>query len=102
VLYAAKAEADAIESEEFAGNLEQKLALLTEAEQLLEVTDREKARKALVELQRRWDAIGKVPRDAIRTVEDRMRKVETHVRKLDDDHWKRTDPEKQARSEGLA
>ncbi|GAA2085198.1 DUF349 domain-containing protein [Pseudolysinimonas kribbensis] len=102
VLYAAKAEADAIESEEFAGNLEQKLALLTEAERLLEVTDREKARKTLTELQRRWDAIGKVPRDSIRTVEDRLRKVETHVRKLDEDHWNRSDPEKQARSEGLA
>jgi hypothetical protein len=102
VLYAAKAEADARENEEFAGNLEQKLALLTEAELLLEVTDRDKARKTLTDLQRRWDAIGKVPRDAIRTVEDRLRKVETHVRKLDEDHWNRTDPEKQARSEGLA
>jgi hypothetical protein len=102
VLYAAKAEADAIENVEFAANLEQKLALLTEAERLLEVTDREKARKTLTELQRRWDAIGKVPRDSIRTVEDRLRKVETHVRKLDEDHWNRSDPEKQARSEGLA
>jgi hypothetical protein len=102
VLYAAKAEADAVENEAFAANLEQKLALLTEAEQLLEVTDRDRARKALTDIQRRWDAIGKVPRDAIRPVEDRLRKVETHVRKLDEDHWNRTDPEKQARSEGLA
>jgi hypothetical protein len=102
VLYAAKAEADAVENEAFAANLEQKLALLTEAEQLLEVTDRDRARKALTDIQRRWDAIGKVPRDAIRPVEDRLRKIETHVRKLDEDHWNRTDPEKQARSEGLA
>lgn len=102
VLYAAKAEADAIENEEFAGNLEQKLALLTEAEPILEMTDRDRARKALTDIQRRWDAIGKVPRDSIRTVEDRLRKIETHVRKLDDDHWNRTDPEKQARSTGLA
>lgn len=102
VLYAAKAEADAVESVEFAGNLERKQELLTEAERLLEVTDRDRARTALADIQRRWDAIGKVPRDSIRTVEDRLRKVEAHVRKLDDDHWKRTDPEKQARSEGLA
>ncbi len=102
VLYAAKAEADAIENQEFSGNLEQKLALLAEAEQILQVTDRDRARKALTDVQRRWDAIGKVPRDAIRTVEDRLRKVEAHVRKLDDDHWKRTDPEKEARSSGLA
>ena len=102
VLYAAKAEADAVENVEFSANLEQKLELLTEAEQLLEVTDRDRARKTLSDIQRRWDAIGKVPRDAIRTVEDRLRKVEAHVRKLDDDHWKRTDPEKEARSSGLA
>lgn len=102
VLYAAKAEADAIENVEFAGNLERKQELLTEAERLLEVTDRDQARKTLADIQRRWDAIGKVPREAIRTVEDRLRKVEAHVRKLDDDHWKRTDPEKQARSDGLA
>jgi hypothetical protein len=102
VLYAAKAESDARDNEEFAGNLEQKLELLTEAEQLLQVTDRDKARKTLGDIQRRWDAIGKVPRDSIRTVEDRLRKVEAHVRQLDDDHWKRTDPEKQARSDGLA
>jgi len=43
-----------------------------------------------------------VPRDQIRAVEDRLRKVEAHVRKLDEDHWNRTDPEKQARSDGLA
>jgi hypothetical protein len=102
VLYAAKAEADAVENEEFSGNLTQKLELLTEAEKLLDSTDRDAARKTLADIQRRWDAIGKVPRDSIRTVEDRIRKVEAHVRKLDDDHWKRTDPEKQARSSGLA
>jgi hypothetical protein len=102
VLYAAKAEADAIENQEFSGNLEQKLELLTEAEAILQMTDRDRARKALGDVQRRWDAIGKVPRDSIRTVEDRMRKIEAHVRKLDDDHWSRTDPEKQARSSGLA
>ena len=65
-------------------------------------TDREKAKSTLLGIQRRWDAIGKVPRDSIRTVEDRLRKVETHVRKLDEDHWNKSDPEKQARSQGFA
>lgn len=102
VLYSEKAQADAIESQELSGNLERKLELLTEAERLLEVTDRDRARTALSDLQRRWDAVGKVPRESVRTVEDRLRRVEAHVRRLDDDHWKRTDPEKQARSSGLA
>jgi len=101
-LYAAKAEIDARENEEFAGNLEQKLALLEEAEKLLTETDRDVAKKTLLGIQRRWDAIGKVPRDSLRQVEDRLRKVEAAVKKLDDDHWNRTDPEKAARSTGLA
>jgi Domain of Unknown Function (DUF349) len=102
VLYAAKAEVDARENEEFAGNLTEKLTLLDEAEKILRETDREKAKALLLGIQRKWDAIGKVPRDSIREVEDRLRKVETHVRKLDEDHWNKSNPEKQARSDGLA
>lgn len=102
VLYAAKAEVDAQESVEFSANLEQKLTLLTEAEKLLTATDRTAAKDALLSIQRRWDAIGKVPRDAMKSTEDRMRKVEAAVRKLDEDHWNRSNPEKQARSDGLA
>lgn len=101
-LYAAKAEVDARENEEFAGNLEHKLALLDEAEKLLAETDRDVAKQTLLGIQRRWDTIGKVPRDSLRQVEDRMRKVEAAVKKLDDDHWNRTDPEKVARQTGLA
>lgn len=101
-LYAAKAEVDAQENEEFAGNLEQKLELLVEAEKLLTATDRDSAKQTLLGIQRKWDAIGKVPRDSMRSIEDRMRKVEAAVKKLDDDHWAKTDPEKVARSTGLA
>lgn len=102
VLYAAKAEVDARENEEFSANLEQKLALVTEAEALLTATDRVVARNTLTNIQRRWDAIGKVPRDQVRVVEDRLRKVETAVKNLEEAHWQKSDPEKKARSEGLA
>ncbi len=102
VLYSVKSEIDAQDNEEFAGNLAQKLELLTEAELLLTETDRTKARTALSSIQRSWDALGKVPRDSVKVVEDRMRKVEAAVRKLDDDHWKRNNPETKARAEGLA
>jgi hypothetical protein len=101
-LYAAKSEVDAKDSVEFEANLAEKLELLVEAEKLLAVTDRAKAKETLASVQRRWDKIGKVPRDKVKTVEDRLRKVETAVRKLDEDHWQKSDPEKQARSEGLA
>lgn len=102
VLYGAKAEADAVESAEFGENLTKKLALLEEAEPLLTATDRTAARNTLTGIQRRWDEIGKVPRDQVRVIEDRLRKIETAVRKLEDEHWNRTDPEKAARSSGFA
>jgi hypothetical protein len=101
-LYSAKAEVDARENEEFAGNLQVKLALLEEAAPLLTATDRVQARAALTSIQRRWEAAGKVPRDQVRVVEDRLRQIELAVKKLEEDHWNRTDPEKKARSEGLA
>jgi hypothetical protein len=101
-LYSAKSEVDAKENEEFSANLELKLALLAEAEPLLAETDRAKAKESLLSIQRRWDQIGKVPRDKVKLIEDRLRKVETAVRKLDEDHWQKSNPERIARSEGLA
>ncbi|WP_350349777.1 DUF349 domain-containing protein [Agromyces sp. G08B096] len=101
VLFQAKAEIDARDDEEYRANLEQKLELLTEAETLLTATDPAAARTTLSRIQRRWDDIGRVPRDQVRTVEDRLRKVEQHVRSLEDERWQREDPEKKARSEGM-
>jgi hypothetical protein len=101
-LYSAKSDVDAKDNVEFEANLAEKLELLVEAEKLLTVTDRAKAKESLSSIQRRWDKIGKVPRDKVKVVEDRLRKVETAVRKLDEDHWQKSDPEKQARSQGLA
>lgn len=102
VLYAVKSEVEAQDNEEFSANLVLKLELLTEAETLLTTTDRTAARNTLTTIQRKWDAIGKVPRDQVKPIEDRLRKVEAVVRKLDDDHWKRNNPETKARTEGLA
>ncbi|HEU5223683.1 MAG TPA: DUF349 domain-containing protein [Candidatus Lumbricidophila sp.] len=102
VLYSAKAEADAVEDAAYRENLTLKEAVLTEAEALLKATDPKSARRTLNELQRKWDTIGRVPRDSVRPIEDRMRKVEDHVRKLEADKWQREDPEKKARSEGMS
>ena len=102
VLYAAKSEVVAQDSAEHEGNLQLKLELLTEAEKILTVTDRVPAREALTSIQLRWDEIGRVPREQVRVVEDRLRKVETHVRQLDEQFWEKNNPERQARSQGLA
>jgi hypothetical protein len=102
VLFAQKQDEVSRESEEYTGNLEAKRALLTEAEPLLQERDRVTARRRLTDIQRRWDEIGRVPRDDVRSVEDRMRAVEAHVRGLEDDHWRTSNPERKARSAGLA
>ncbi len=100
-LYAAKSEVDAQDNVEYEANLALKSELLDEAEPLLNETDRTKAKDALLSIQKRWDKIGKVPRDKVKPIEDRMRKVENAVRKLDEDHWQRNNPERQQREEGF-
>jgi hypothetical protein len=100
-LYSAKSEIDAKDSVEFEANLALKLELLAEAEPLTSETDRVKAKEALLSIQKRWDKIGKVPREQVKVVEDRLRKVEAAVRKLDEDHWQRNNPERQQREEGF-
>lgn len=101
-LYQAKKAADDEEDAAYSGNLEVKLAILAEAELLLTATDAESARATLKALNKRWDVAGKVPRAQLKSTEERMRKVEGAVRKLEDAKWSASDPEKIARSSGLA
>jgi hypothetical protein len=101
-IYQAKAAVQAEQDAEYGDNLKVKLALLDEAEPLMKATDATSARQALTSIQRRWDAAGRVPRDQLRPTEDRLRRVEQHVAQLEQDHWRRTNPETKARSEGLA
>ncbi|MEY2848344.1 MAG: hypothetical protein RI885_1009 [Actinomycetota bacterium] len=101
-LYGAKAEIDAKDDAEYAENYAAKLALLEQAEPILKERDRGAAKEALLVIQRRWDEIGKVPRDKVKVVEDRLRRVEAAVRILDEEFWEKNNPERKARSEGLA
>ncbi|HSE72835.1 MAG TPA: DUF349 domain-containing protein [Nocardioidaceae bacterium] len=91
---AANAELD----REFAANAEKKEALLVEAEALLPVTDLRAAKEAFRDIAERWDAAGKVPRDRIKELEGRMRKVEQAIRGVEDDQWRRSNPEARARA----
>lgn len=87
--------------EEYAKNLEVKLEILQEAEALVPVTDVSAARTALRALQDRWDAAGKVPRAEMQRVEGRMRAVEKAVKDVEDAEWQRSNPETQARVQGM-
>ena len=99
--FGARDEAMAAQDSEFAANAEAKEKLLAEAEQLVPVTDVEGAKRAIREIAERWDAIGKVPRDQIRPLEDRMRAVEQAIRGIEEEKWRRTDPEKSARADDM-
>ena len=101
VLYEAKAAEVAQSNEEHTANLAAKQALLAEAEPLLTETDRVTARKRLTSLQLRWDEVGRVPRESLREIEGGMRKIEDHVKSLEEEHWRKSNPETKARSEGL-
>jgi hypothetical protein len=99
--FGARDEAMAAQDSEFAANAEAKEKLLVEAEALVPVTDVEAAKRAIRDISERWDVIGKVPRDQIRPLEDRMRAVEQAVRGLEEEKWRRTDPEKSARADDM-
>lgn len=99
--FGARDEAMAAQDSEFAANAEAKEKLLVEAEALLPVTDVAAAKRSIRDLAERWDAIGKVPREKIRTLEDRMRAVEQEIRGLEEEQWRRSDPEKSARADDM-
>ncbi len=77
-----------------------KTRLLAEAEKLLPVTDPRAARTALRGIQERWEHAGGVPRDQYDKLEGGLRRVEEAVRKAEDTHWRRSNPEALSRAKG--
>ncbi len=96
--FGARDAANAKLDEEFAANATVKEALLVEAEALLPVTDLDAAKRSFRTIADRWDAAGKVPRERMKDLEGRIRKVEQAIRSMEDDQWRRSDPEKSARA----
>ncbi|KAA1424132.1 DUF349 domain-containing protein [Nocardioides antri] len=99
--FGARDAANAALDAEFAANAEVKEQLIAEAEALLPVTDLAAAKAAFRDLADRWDAAGKVPRDRMKELEGRIRAVEQAIRKVEDEQWSRTDPEKSARADDM-
>jgi hypothetical protein len=90
--------ANAAQDAEFTANAEVKEKLLLEAEALVPVTDLDAAKAAFRDISDRWDAAGKVPRERMRDLDGRIRKVEQAIRSVEEERWARTDPEKSARA----
>ncbi|WP_067546372.1 DUF349 domain-containing protein [Nocardia crassostreae] len=83
---------------EFEHNAAAKEELLAHYEHIDTESGLDAARAALRDLQEKWDAIGKVPRERIHDLEARLRAVEKRVRDAVDAQWRRTDPEAMARA----
>ena len=102
VFYDARRAKDEAVDAEFAENLKVKEALLAKAEALLPVKNVKAAKRALRPIQDAWEEAGRVPRNAVRRLEGRMRAIEDAIREAENAEWRRTDPETKARAEGLA
>ncbi|MBM7805382.1 hypothetical protein JOD57_001219 [Geodermatophilus bullaregiensis] len=93
VFFTARSESDKARNSEQLANQQAKEEILAEAEKLDPSGDLRQAQNALRKLQERYDAIGHVPRGAMRSLEDRMQAVEQRVRGASDAGRVRTAPE---------
>ena len=98
VFFSARNEVFAEQNEEEKKALQVKEGLLAEAEKLLPVKDLGAAKKALRSIQDRWDKAGRVPRNDVRRIEARLKKVEDEVRASESAKWKTKNPELQGRA----
>ena len=88
VFFQARSGSFAEKDQEFAGNQKVKEQILAEAEAL----EMPGGKSRLRQLQEKWDEAGKVPRDVMKSLEDRMAKVEEKFRVTPDvSHVKTTD-----------
>ena len=104
--FSAREAANAELDKEFSANADVKEALLVEAEALLpqiadQATDLDALKKRFRAIADKWDAAGKVPRDRMKDLEARIRKVEQALRSREDEKWRNSDPEKSARADDL-
>lgn len=91
-IYAARQISSATESVEYSANLTAKLELIKSYSDIDPAKGLDAAKKQLLELQKKWEKIGKVPKDKIRETEDKLRAIEAKVRNAEQDHWRKTDP----------
>ena len=85
---------------EQAENLATKVALVEQAEQNLEgVTDVDTAKSRLRDFLTKFSEVGHVPRGAMRDLDARVRRLSERVAALEEERWRRTDPEARKRAE---
>jgi len=100
-LYGAKAEEEKRDDETNSVNAESKRALLAEFADILTLSDRDQASQRLRTFHNRFAALGPVPKKDLRTIDDQAKKLDAHVKSLEQEFWTKNDPEKKARSESM-
>lgn len=75
---------------EYVDNQKAKEALLGEAEKLDPRADLEATKSHLRDIQAKWEVIGHVPRESMRSLEDRMKAVERRVHDAEEAKWRRS------------
>ena len=100
-IYAARSARDAEQSVGHAAALEAKLAILKEAQTIDPAKDLAGAKRALQDIQKRWEAAGRVGKEKVRELEDKLRAVERAVRDAESEQWRKSDPATKARTDSV-
>jgi len=101
VLYQAKTQQAEAEDEANRENGEAKQKLVSEFSDILSMGDHREAVERLRLFHDRFRQIGPVPRSMLKSIDAEVKKFDQHVKKLEAEHWEKTDPEKQARSQSF-
>ena len=101
VLYQAKSAEQQAEDDANAENGTKKQALVEEFADILEATDHRVALERLRAFHDRFRQIGPVPRNMLKALDQKVAAFDKHVKKLEAEHWDKTDPEKQARNQSF-
>ena len=100
-IYAARSARDAEQSVGHAAALELKLAILKEAQAIDPAKDLAAAKRSLQDIQKRWEAAGRVAKDKVRELDDKLRAVEKAVRDAESEQWRKSDPATKARTDSV-
>ena len=91
-IHSARQATAAVENVEQSANLQAKLDLLKQYSHIDPANGLDESKKLLQELSKKWEKIGRVPKEKLREVEDKLRAIENKVRTAEQDHWRKTDP----------
>jgi sulfur relay (sulfurtransferase) DsrC/TusE family protein len=97
-LYQAKTSEDEAADEANRENGEKKQALLDKYAHITNTSDHEQASTLLRAFHDEFKKIGPVPKALVKTLDQKVKAFDAHVKALLDKHWKDNDPEKKARS----